>query len=247
MGTGQIMHALLSQPSPADDPLGEYTRVHRRIRRPTLAIAQLEYHLFVPRRAHAPLLEDAYEVWRDCWRATFEELEGRTQIHSDEFTRQDEIGVLTFGGRCISVTGLRWLDLSLARSREDSYFRLWPADSLAALGKGIIGISSNAVVHRDWRGSVVTPAQGSSAQPARLAHVAVGLTIQRFFESSAESSVAVTRNDRGMDRVCLGLGATALSRIEMHGVGSDVMHFPRNCVCRKEPVLDALWTRRYQW
>jgi hypothetical protein len=248
-GTEGNMHAVKrssSQPRPADDTPSEHSRVQHKIRPRTLAAEQLEYHLFVPQRAHDPLLEDAYRVWRDVWRDTFEELEGTAQIHSDEFTRQDEIGVLTLGGRCISVTGLRWLDLSLARSRDDSYFKPWPAESLAALGTGVVGITGNAVVHPDWRGTLVEPSRSTPGNPARLAFIAIALTIQRFFASPAECSVALTRNDRGMDRVAVALGATSLSHIRLHGLETNVVRFPRNCVRQTEPVVDELWGRRRQ-
>jgi hypothetical protein len=242
----QAIKLAVSQPANGDDPVSETTQVHRRVRRRTLAVEQLEYHLFVPHRTHDPLLENAYEVWRDAWRATFEELDGKTELFSDEFTRQDEVGVLSLAGRCIAVTGMRWLDLSLARAREDSYFKPWPAEAVLALGDGIIGISSNAVVHPDWRGSLVLPPPGVQLEPSRLSTLSVGLTIQRFFESPAELSVAVTRNDRGMDRVCSSLGATSLGQTEMHGIDSDVMQFARTCVKRVNPTLNSLWRRRHQ-
>lgn len=235
-----------SQDSDANEAPSEQTRVRRKPRPRILAVEELEFHLFVPQRAHDPVLESAYELWRDVWRDTFEQLDGIKQLHSDEFTRQDEIGVLTLGGRCISVTGLRWLDLSLARSREDSYFNPWPAPALAALGKSVVGITGNAVVHPDWRGALIQPPPGGADAPARLAFVAIALTIQRFFASPAECSVALTRNDRGMDRVAVALGATSLSQIQMHGVTTNVVTFPRNCVRQTQPVVAELWERRHQ-
>lgn len=228
----------------SEDQASEHTQVQRRVTPQAIPVEQLQYHLFVPGRTRHPLFDSAYELWRDVWQSTFLEAEGSAELYSDEFTRQDEIGVLTQGARCISVTGLRWLDLSRPMSRDDSYFKPWPADCLTALGNGVIGISSNAAVHPDWRGTRVAAPLEMPREPGRLAHVSVGLTIQRFFESPAECSVAVTRNDRGMDRVCFALGASSLSQIELHGVAADVMRFPRSCVRQQEPALAHLWTRR---
>jgi hypothetical protein len=250
-----LMRASLSL-NPTDQfnqPASEDSCVQRQRRRETLAVEQLEFHLFVPRRAHDPLLEEAYEVWRDVWQDTFDELDGTRCIYSDEFTRQDEIAVISLAGRCIAVAGLRWLDMSLPRSREDSYFKPWPAASVEALGNGVVGVTGNAVVHPHWRGTLVRPPLTPShpggphpEEPARLAYVSIALTIQRFFASPADCSVALTRNDRGMDRVASALGAASLSQIRMHGVGTNVVRFARNCVRQWDPAVADLWRRRHQ-
>lgn len=227
-----------------EEPTSEYTQVQRRVRLRTIAVEELQYYSVPARPMRHPIVEKAYALWREVWQSTFLELDGVAELCSDEFTRQDEIGVLMFGARCVSVVGMRWIDLSLDMWRDDSYFKPWPRRSLADLGNRMIGISSNAAVHPDWRGTHVAPPHGSAAEPVRLAYLAVGLTIQRFFESTADCSVAVTRNDRGMNRVCLALGARRLSGIELHGIETDVMHFPKNGVCEREPALDHLWSLR---
>ncbi len=229
---------------PAEEPASELTRIQRVMPSRTVPVQRLQYHLIAARATRHPLLEQAYELWRDVWQATFLEAEGLAELRSDEFTRQDEIGILTLGTTCVSVTALRWLDLSTARFRDDSYFKPWPREALRALGNGIVGVSSNAAVHPDWRGTLLAPPEGSSAQPVRMVYAAVGLTLQRFFESSAIHSVAVTRNDRRMDRVCHSLGATSLGRIVHHGVDADLMYFPPRDRGQLEPALGQLWQRR---
>lgn len=226
-----------------EEPASEHTRIQRIARGP-VAAARLQYHLLRPQVARQPLLEAAYELWHEVWQSTFLEADGTAELYSDEFTRQHEIGVLTAGTRCVAVTALRWLDLSTARSRQDSYFKPWPRAALQALGDGIIGVSSNAVVHPDWRGTLLAPPDGTQGQPVRVVHAAVGLTIQRFFESPAQCSVAVTRNDRRMDRVCQALGATSIGKITHHGVDADLMHFPRRALREVVPVFNDLWGRR---
>lgn len=242
------MHAtretLPESPDFDDELASEQTQVQLIVRPEVIAAQQLQYHLFVPRKTRDPVLDDAYELWRDVWQSTFLEADGVADLYSDEFTRQDEIGILTLGTQCVAVTGLRWLDLAQAMAREDSYFRHWPRSVVAALGDGTIGISSNAVVHPEWRGVRVGAPQGRSEESVKLTYVAVGLTIQRFYESHADGSVAVTRNDRGMNRVCFSLGAQSLGTIELHGVEADLVHFPRSCIRKAHPALEQLWLRR---
>jgi hypothetical protein len=216
-----------------------------RANRRMVPVTALDYHLFSP-SAHDPLLEQAYELWHDVWKATFEELDGATELFSDEFNRQDEIGVLASGGRCLSVTGIRWLDLSLARSRSDSYFRHWPGEVIEKLGRGLVLVTSNTVVHPDWRGSMIEPPRESAVEPSRLAFTTIAMSIRRLLASAAESAAGLSRNDRAMDRVSTALGGVAIGRIRLHGEETNVMHFPRGLAKPEGPVVDDLWARRHQ-
>jgi hypothetical protein len=83
--------------------------------RPVVQPDLLSFHRLTPRRAGAldlPLLGSAYECWSQVWKQTFTELEGRSVLHSDDFTRQDEIGALFHGYECIALFFSRLVDLS---------------------------------------------------------------------------------------------------------------------------------------
>lgn len=230
-------------PAPAE-PVSEHTQIQRKAAPRTIAVEQLEYHLYTPSRAHDPLLEQAYAVWHDVWQRTFEEADGAAQVHSDEFTRQDEIGVLALGGCCVSVTGLRWLDFALPRSRQDSYFKQWPADAMSRLGKDLLMVTSNTIVHPEWRGARIEPPCG--APPVRLASVTIAMSIRRFLASSANSAVGLSRNDRAMNHIAASLGGMSLARLMHHGQEADIMHFTRTSATPHGPVVDSLWSRRRQ-
>ncbi|HVZ31901.1 MAG TPA: hypothetical protein VG963_05720 [Polyangiaceae bacterium] len=223
----------------------ETTRVLPRQPR-RVAAERLEYHLFRPRKAHDPLLEHAYEVWRDGWKATLFELDGTTELYSDDFARQDEIAVVAFEGRCVAVNGLRWLDLSLPRAREDSFFKHWPTPALARMSDRVVTVGSNTLIHPTWRGTLIEPPQGKSADPERLAFTTIALTVRRFLSSSAQSLIALTRNDRAIDRVLAALGATTLARIQLHGVETDIICVDRSDAVTETLVVNDLWARRHQ-
>jgi len=241
-----IAHNLRDTANSLQEPVSEYTQVQRRIASQTVAVEKLEYHLFSPQRAHHPLLEQAYEVWRDGWQATLKELDESKPLHSDEFARQDEIGVLSIGRSCASVTGIRWLDLSLTRSREDSYFAHWPEEAVAALGPSLVCITSNTIVHADWRRTVVEPPQGTAASPTKLAFATIALSVRRFLASAADSIIALTRNDRAMGRAAVELGATKLGQIYLHGIETDVIAVSRADARPHGAIVDHLWEQRRQ-
>lgn len=237
---------LHNQQAAPEEPASEYTRIQARLTPHAVAVEALDYHLFSPQRTHHPLLEQAYEVWRDGWQATLEELDAARRLFSDEFARQDEIGVISSGHQCLSVTGIRWLDLSLSRSLEDSYFQHWPKPALAALGPVSVCITSNTIVHPGWRRIAVEARDGEEVQSTRLAFATIALSVRRFLASGADSIIALTRNDRAMGRAAAELGATKLAQITLHGVETDVIVVPRAHAKPHAPAVDDLWRRRYQ-
>lgn len=227
------------------EPASEQTQVQPIVRR-QMPVQALEYHLFRPQRSRDALLEDAYEVWRNGWRDTMIELNGAADVSSDDFARQDEIAVVAERGRCIAVTGIRWLDLTLPRSREDSYFRRWPAAALAKVAGRPVCVASNTVVHPGWRGTRIEAPPGKPGEPVSLAFTTVSLSVRRFIDSRAHCLIALTRNDRAMDRFATALGATQLARVEIHGIATDVVcieHVNARC---QGPVVEELWLRRHQ-
>jgi len=241
----QATHDFLSEAGSLDEPASEATRVQRICKPQVIPVEALEFHIFAPQRAREPLLEEAYEVWRSVWRAAFEAVHGTYQLHSDQFTRQDEIAVLSTEGRCISLMGLRWLDLALARTRDDSYFEPWPDEVLASLGDRVVGVSSNLAVHPDWRGATVTsPLSPSDA--TRLSSLTIALSVRSLFASSAESVIALTRNNRSVDKLASSLGAIKLGQITLHGADADIVRFDRANAVTRGCVVDELWERRHQ-
>lgn len=236
----------LSEGGSSDEPASEITRVQP-ICRSSLEVPvdALEYHIFTPQRARGPLLEDAYEVWRSVWLAAFESVHGAYRLHSDHFVRQDQIAVVSTGGRCISLMGLRCLDLSLARTRDDSYFEPWPNEIMASLKDHVVGVTSNLAVHPDWRGAVVTSPR-SPTDNTRLSSLTIALSVRSSFASPVESVIALTRNNRSVDKLANSLGATKLGQITLHGADADIVRFDRANAVTRGYVVDELWERRHQ-
>jgi hypothetical protein len=195
--------------------------------RPVIQPDLLSFHRLSPRRAGVldlPLLGSAYQCWSGVWRETFAELEGRTELCSDDFTRQEEISALFHGYECIALFFSRTVDLSSPIARDDSYFSVWPeAARQAACAHGSrVWVSSNITIHRDWR----RPANCS------LSRLICALIMERFLISDADVLVGTMRNDRRMNTVTYELGAKPLARdVIHHGVPVDLVAFYRNeCV-----------------
>ena len=157
------------------------------------------------------------------------------------------MGVLSYRNTCISVTGMRWLDLSRARSREDSYFKTWPKQAVSKVSGRFVCVGSNTAVHPAWRRVMIDPANGQTSEAVRVSFAAIALTIRRFVASPADSLLCLTRNDRSIDRVLSALGAvTPLERIEFCGIETDIICLDRDNARPEGAVVNELWRRRHQ-
>jgi hypothetical protein len=191
----------------------------------------LSYHILKPNHAgpaDLPLLGEAYRCWSSVWKQTFNELDGAKYVPSDDFSRQDEIGAIFHEWECIGLTSYRWVDLSAAIYKDDSYFAVWPKESLdAACSAGTrMCIGSSLTVAAPWRN-----ANGASVKDLLLT-----VAVDRFLQSDADTMVGTMRNNRGMNTLGYRLGFKPLAQdIVYHGVTVDLVAFYRRS-CKRLPL-----------
>lgn len=221
--------AIVPPPAPHADPITSEARLAKSDFVPRAAVRAdaLSYHLLRPREAgpaDAALLGEAYRCWAEVWRETFAELDARSDLPSDDFTRQDEIGALFHEYECIGLSFYRWIDLSSPMFRDDSYFAVWPEETRdAACAKGArVCVSSNFTIGAPWR----------RATGCSLKDVLGALVVERYLRSEADTLVGTMRADRGMSRLTDRLGFKRLKGgVIHHGVEVDLVAFYRGeCV-----------------
>jgi hypothetical protein len=202
--------------------------------RPAIDPERLSYHLLRPREAgpaDVPVLGVAYECWRSVWKEFLLERDKAGYLPSDDFTRQDEIGVLFHGWECIGMTFHRRVDLSNAIYADDSCFRVWPRsvlDAACAAGKRLF-IVGNLTVPPRWR----------NAQNISVKRVVGALAIERYLKSDADTLVATMRNDRNMNKGAFELGFELIHEgVMLHGCPCDLVAFYRG-KSRRLPLNEA--------
>lgn len=208
----------------------------------SLELDRLRYCLVSPRAAARNVLGGAYRCWKNVWMQTFQELDGAEQIRSDDFTRQDELGLLFEGDECIGMTAYRWVDFSHPTARDDSYFSAWSDDALDALVENgtRVCIGSYLTVAPEWRRTEIHSAK----------ELLLGLAVRRFLASPADVMTGTMRNDRGMNGIAYRLGARLLTSSTMHGVDVDLVAFDRSALeddgglSRLDPAIRQLWRGR---
>ena len=114
------------------------------------------------------------------------------------------------------------------------------------ISQGIVSITSNVVVHSDWRRAIIDPSVERAGAPATVALTTVALGFRRCMESPAEHVIAVTRNDRAMNRTAATAGAISIGQIQLHGIDSDIILVTRDNAKTRGAVYDVLWSRRWQ-
>jgi len=189
--------------------------------------------------ADVPLVGEAYRCWAEVWKETFAELDDRSDLPSDDFTRQDEVGALFHEYECIALSFYRWIDLGSPIYRDDSYFAVWPEevrDAACASGSRIC-VSSNFTISAPWR----------RAGGCSLKDVLGALVVERFLQSDAPTLVGTMRADRGMSKLTDRLGFRRLKEgVVHHGVDVDLVAFFRDQCVRKpnneadEAIVQAL-------
>jgi hypothetical protein len=208
----------------------------------TLDLERLRYCLVSPRAPARNVLGAGYRCWKDVWTRTLQELDGADSIRSDDFTRQDELGLLFEGSDCIGMTAYRWVDFASPAARDDSYFSAWPDEAKDALVENgtRVCIGSYLTVAPEWRRT-----ENHSAKELLL-----GLAVRRFLASPADVMTGTMRNDRGMSGIAYRLGARLLAPSTMHGVDVDLVAFDRCALeddgglSRLDPSIRTLWRGR---
>jgi hypothetical protein len=202
----------------------------------------LSYHLLRPRDvgvAEVPLIGEAYRCWSEVWKEAFQELENRTDLPSDDFTRQDEVGAIFHGYECVALSFFRWVDLGSPLIQDDSYFSVWPqsARDAACTDGANICISSNFTLAAPWR----------RASGCSLKDLLAALVVERFLVSDAVALVGTMRNDRLMNALAYSVGLRpVVKNVIHHGVEVDLMVYHRSSCSRppasprEESVIQAL-------
>jgi hypothetical protein len=197
-----------------------------------------------PEPSGADLHAAAYRCWYETWSEAFRELGKAGPLHSDAFTRQQEMCALFLGEQCVALSFMTPMDLEHPFTRADSYFRNWSDRALAELGRdgSLVMVNSNFTVHPNAR---------RAAPGFSLKDVLMGLCNERFLESRAAAMTGAVRKTRNVHGLVRRWGAVTIEedRPSGHGDLVDLVAFYKPEVTSRAPLeLDAtvreLWDAR---
>lgn len=197
-----------------------------------------------PEPSGAHLHAAAYTCWHKTWSDAFRELGKEGPLHSDAFSRQDEICAIFVGEECVAVSLLSLVDLELPSVRADSYFRNWSDHALAALARDgcRVVVHSHLTVHASARRA----APGFSVKD-----VLMGLCNERFLDSPGTAMTGAMRKSRNVHALARRWGAVTIEedRPSGHGDLVDLVAWYKPELRRRPEIeLDAtvqqLWRAR---
>jgi len=160
-----------------------------------------------------------YDFFIRSWNSTFKEL-GSSHINlQSEFSRfKVKVGIFE-NGKPIAFHGYHFFDLESKADRDHEYFKQFSepvTDLLRAEGIRKAVSMEYMFVEKGYR--------KISGQP--IGEVLGGFSTQYFRKSHQDAVLAVTRNDRGVDKMCLKYGArTLVENASLHGVEVNFMYF----------------------
>lgn len=168
------------------------------------------------------VFEQCFNLWKEVWSATFQELDGDPTIHSDGFCRQTRMLALRHGSRVVGLVMQHDLDFSLPTGPLDSYFKIWPEGAVQKLlrdGPRVM-VGSNTTVHLDYRGDL--------GGGLKLKDLLVGVGVKCFVESESDVLMAIMRCQKGLHKTAHRYGAVTLQEgLVMHNQQVELMGFYR--------------------
>jgi hypothetical protein len=199
---------------------------------------------FMPRE-HADYYRQTLACWEKVWREVNMNFAIESPLFIDGFLRQDEAACIFSPEGCVGMILFRVLDFAIIDFKADSYFKEWSDLDLAKLVKhGSRAFLSNYLS--------VDPKFRAFSDKVKFKEVFLDVMILRFLESKADVISGITRRDRAINDVSLGLGATMIRENVPYFEGRervDLVAFYRAKAHRSQnpyvkSMTDELWQNR---
>lgn len=162
----------------------------------------------------------SFKAWHETWESTYQrDFNSEKELNSDNFTRQDEVLSLFYDDKCFAVCIFTHLDMNDEIARKDSYFNSWPPEAIKALccrGPNIITCTQYTICKNFRAGG---PKTALGRLPWRM--FMTGLIAKYFLVSGKDAMSAITRVNKGIDKVSYRNGGTSLVSGLLYEVGTE--------------------------
>lgn len=205
-----------------------------------------------PEEKHIEIYNTIYACWNSVWTSAYSEANCHSKseaLKSDSFTRHDFVASIFYKDECIAFILFRYVDMSLAASREDSFFIHWNEDhlnSVLKIGRHILVCGNLGVPHRLRIKSLRSMLLGFS-----LKDLIGGIISQITLQSKAIATLATPRRDRDVHVSAYNWGATSIAENVSWGFGIqvDLISFNKNNLHKHQThplsaLIDNLWLNK---
>lgn len=194
----------------------------------------------------------AYETWKNTWRDVYnEEMQLNTQLYSNDFTRQAHVVALFQGYQCVGLAFMRDVNFDFQTTKEDSYFRFWPKQTLDEIGKTEpqIVVASFFTIAPDYRRS----------KTIEWKTLFLSLYLDYFSTLLSPIMITAARKLKSNEKLCYDLGAISIQN-NLHYMSEqshatvetvDLLYWKRNVTfslkdSNLQTLRETIWTRYLQ-
>lgn len=171
-----------------------------------------------PKELHK-VYDQAFRAWHETWENTYKhDFHSEKNLSSDEFTRQDEILVISYHDECAALCFFSHVNLLDFSASLDSYFSCWPMEARSGLchyGTDVI-ICSQFTVMENFRKE--NPPELDNA-PWKI--VLMGMLSKYFLESGKSAMTGTMRVNKGMSKLTSLFGTVPLIENMEYQAGKD--------------------------
>ena len=182
----------------------------------------------------------AYRMWHDVWRETYDQLGLGSVLHSDNFTRQEQVLGLFIEGKCAGLSCYRSVDLSSEPGRNDSWLADWPADLMDELcAKDPLQLVGSAfAVAKEFR--------RQDYLGLSLKDLLAAANVRYFDQHTGHyGMLGSMRNSRGTNTAVYKYGVTKLRTVEINHEPTDLVIFLRDQLKPLPSEIDFLFRRAW--
>lgn len=205
-----------------------------------LKLQELQYYV-IPGEGVAPehraIHREAYRMWKDVWSQTLLEVDGSSQLFSDNFSRQSNIGALFRAGECVAMTVQHQVNFEEPTAADDSYFVAWPPRALKELtrdGSRVL-ICSHLTVAPAHRGLI--------APNLTYKLLIVDLAVRLLLESDCAVMTGTMRKMKGAHKTAFQTGASLICEdVVQHGEKADLVGFYKKTIQNNTELTKSVWT-----
>lgn len=189
--------------------------------------------------------EKAYFCWKKTWAAAAKTLAiPKLSEFSTDFLRQDNILCVFYRGDCLSLGFWSEYDFRLSSSFEDSALGSWCPEALLKLASAgpHVAICTYLTVSHGYK--------KSKQEQLSLKDLQMNILVKRFLQSEASVMGGATRNDKGINKVCLRSGAKLLKKgVLQYGFDTDLVAWYKDARLWRDvgDLVDKLWVSRIDY
>ncbi|MCB0391406.1 MAG: hypothetical protein KDD58_08945 [Bdellovibrionales bacterium] len=205
--------------------------------------------LILPGKNPGKKLQDfynkAYLFWRETWQTSYKYFGWDPDtVYSDWWTRQDNIGVLTYEQQIVGTVFFDEKDLTNFTARHDSYFRMWSDESFEKIrnqmGAQRALICSFFTLGKEWR----KENKGVDAK-----YLLASMATKYFSNTDYELMIGTVVKMSQVHTVCYDLGAKMVTPdVDEKGVVVDLVMWHRNEIenfnyPKESDIIKNIWPR----